>query len=101
MCSVLKKQGLQAPADFVHKTVQLHETLGVRFGAMVVGPTGTGKSTLLRTLQVSFCATLASTLLVMRQCRLVSTHSLWQHEWKPAVHCLALSSHTSLLIHAL
>lgn len=50
--SVLRKDGLQMPDSFVHKTVQLHETLGVRFGVMVVGPTGTGKSTLLRTLQV-------------------------------------------------
>ncbi|KAL3154307.1 hypothetical protein ABBQ32_013792 [Trebouxia sp. C0010 RCD-2024] len=48
---VLRKDGLQMPDSFVHKTVQLHETLGVRFGVMVVGPTGTGKSTLLRTLQ--------------------------------------------------
>lgn len=50
---MLEKQGLQKPAAFVHKILQLHETLGVRFGAMLVGPTGTGKSTLLRTLQVS------------------------------------------------
>lgn len=57
-CSVLRQQGLQAPANFVNKVVQLHETLGVRFGAMVVGPTGTAKSSLLRTLQVTtslFC----------------------------------------------
>jgi len=49
---VLDKQGLQKPAAFVHKILQLHETLGVRFGAMLVGQAGTGKSTLLRTLQV-------------------------------------------------
>lgn len=52
-CAVLEQQGLQKPAAFVHKILQLHETLGVRFGAMLVGPSGTGKSTLLRTLQVS------------------------------------------------
>ncbi|KAL0028415.1 hypothetical protein WJX77_005025 [Trebouxia sp. C0004] len=50
-CAVLEKQGLQKPAAFVHKILQLHETLGVRFGAMLVGQAGTGKSTLLRTLQ--------------------------------------------------
>jgi len=58
---VLEKQGLQKPAAFVHKILQLHETLGVRFGAMLVGQAGTGKSTLLRTLQVSLLpCTLAS-----------------------------------------
>ena len=51
--SVLKAQGLQQPAAFLHKVVQLHETLGVRFGVMLVGQTGTGKSSLLRALQVS------------------------------------------------
>ena len=54
--SVLQNQGLQQPPAFVHKVVQLHETLGVRFGVMLVGQTGTGKSTLLRTLQVSALA---------------------------------------------
>jgi len=63
---VLEKQGLQKPAAFVHKILQLHETLGVRFGAMLVGQAGTGKSTLLRTLQVRLlpCCCLAAALLL-------------------------------------
>ncbi len=61
---MLEKQGLQKPAAFVHKILQLHETLGVRFGAMLVGQAGTGKSTLLRTLQVRLlpCCCLAAAL---------------------------------------
>ncbi len=61
---MLEKQGLQKPAAFVHKILQLHETLGVRFGAMLVGQAGTGKSTLLRTLQVRLlsCCCLAHLL---------------------------------------
>lgn len=43
----------------------------MRFGAMVVGATGTGKSSLLRTLQVICCAPSAFTLLSVgqRKCR--------------------------------
>ena len=41
----------------------------MRFGAMVVGATGTGKSSLLRTLQVIFCAPSAFTLLSVVQCK--------------------------------
>ena len=32
--------GLQPVAPFVHKCLQLHETFGVRFGVMLIGPTG-------------------------------------------------------------
>lgn len=32
--------GLQPEPGFVRKAVQLHDTLGVRFGVMVVGPAG-------------------------------------------------------------
>lgn len=30
--------------SFLHKVIQLHETINVRFGVTVVGPTGSGKS---------------------------------------------------------
>ncbi|KAK9823491.1 hypothetical protein WJX72_003121 [[Myrmecia] bisecta] len=49
--TVLAERGLQAPASFVSKVLQLYETLKVRFGVMLVGPTGGGKTTCYRTLQ--------------------------------------------------
>lgn len=42
---------LQAPPAIVTKIVQLFETLNVRFGVMTVGPTGGGKTTIVRALQ--------------------------------------------------
>ena len=50
--TLLKQRKLQAPAAFVSKVLQLFETLNVRFGVMLVGPTGSGKSEVHRTLQV-------------------------------------------------
>lgn len=35
-----QKAGLQPAPAFVHKAVQLHETLTARFGVMLVGPAG-------------------------------------------------------------
>jgi dynein heavy chain len=34
--------GLQPEDSFVSKALQLHDTLGVRFGVMLVGPAGEG-----------------------------------------------------------
>lgn len=41
----------QVVDDFVIKTIQLYETFNVRFGVMLVGPTGGGKTTVYRTLK--------------------------------------------------
>jgi dynein heavy chain, axonemal len=51
--SVLDGAHLQSPQTTVLKVIQLYETLNVRFGVMTVGPTGGGKTTVLRTLQQS------------------------------------------------
>ena len=40
-----EKCGLQPVPFFLGKNIQLYETLVVRHGLMVVGPTGAGKST--------------------------------------------------------
>ena len=39
---------------FIEKIVQFHETLKVRFGVMLVGPTMAGKTTCLNTLRESY-----------------------------------------------
>ncbi len=49
--AVLEAQGLQQTEPFVTKVVQLYETMNVRFGVMLVGPTGGGKTTCCRALQ--------------------------------------------------
>jgi dynein heavy chain, axonemal len=46
----LLQQQLQTPAAILDKVVQLKKTLDVRFGTMLVGPTGSGKSTIRHTL---------------------------------------------------
>ena len=46
-------ENLQPIPTFITKIVQLHETLKVRFGVMLVGPTMGGKSACLRMLQQS------------------------------------------------
>ena len=37
--------GLQQTPGFANKVIQLFDTFNVRFGVMIVGPTGGGKST--------------------------------------------------------
>jgi dynein heavy chain len=49
--SMLSRQGLQQPGAFVTKVVQMYDTMCVRFGMMLVGPTGGGKTTCCSTLQ--------------------------------------------------
>ncbi len=43
-------QGLQPVAPFITKVIQLYETFNVRFGVMLVGPTGGGKTCCYRVL---------------------------------------------------
>ena len=45
--------GLQKPADFTVKCIQLYEMTVVRHGMMTVGPTGGGKTRVLRCLQAA------------------------------------------------
>ncbi|KAG2448089.1 hypothetical protein HYH02_007114 [Chlamydomonas schloesseri] len=49
--AVLGTRGLQQPGSFVTKVIQLYDTMNVRFGVMLVGPTGGGKTECYRTLQ--------------------------------------------------
>jgi hypothetical protein len=43
----LSEGGLLAPAAFVDKAIQLYETATIRFGMLVLGKTGSGKTTLI------------------------------------------------------
>lgn len=47
----MSSKGLQQPPAFVSKVVQLYDTMNVRFGVMLVGPTGGGKTNCYQTLQ--------------------------------------------------
>nr|XP_033183004.1 dynein heavy chain 6, axonemal [Bombus vancouverensis nearcticus] len=47
---IMKEAGLQPEVCILKKITQLHECLQVRHGVMLVGPTGSGKTTVLRTL---------------------------------------------------
>lgn len=47
---VTKEQWLVEAEPFMHKIMQLHQTLELRHGVMMVGPSGSGKSTALRVL---------------------------------------------------
>ena len=47
----IESKGLQKLDKQNEKIVQLFETLNVRFGVMVVGPAGGGKTTVMKVLQ--------------------------------------------------
>ena len=49
----IDSSGLQIIPDFVIKVIQLYETFNVRFGVMLVGPTGGGKTQCYRMLQAA------------------------------------------------
>lgn len=44
------KKNLQPIDEHITKNIQLYETMGVRWGVMLVGPTGSGKTSILHTL---------------------------------------------------
>ncbi|XP_047348170.1 dynein axonemal heavy chain 6 [Vespa velutina] len=48
--TILIEDDLQPEKCTIRKAIQLHETMRVRHGVMLVGPTGSGKSTVLNTL---------------------------------------------------
>jgi dynein heavy chain len=52
------ESGLQPEPAFIRKALQLHYTLGVRFGVMLVGPAGGGKTACYRSLQAAQTAIL-------------------------------------------
>jgi dynein heavy chain, axonemal len=45
--------GLQPVDSFMAKVIQLYETINIRFGVTVVGPTGSGKSSAWKTLSTA------------------------------------------------
>ncbi|XP_066254312.1 dynein axonemal heavy chain 6 [Euwallacea similis] len=50
---VMEKKNLQPEECMIHKVIQLHETMIVRWGVMLMGPAGGGKTTILNTLNWS------------------------------------------------
>eukprot|EP01138_Halocafeteria_seosinensis_P006356 gb/GECG01006497.1/.p1 GENE.gb/GECG01006497.1/~~gb/GECG01006497.1/.p1 ORF type:complete len:3153 (+),score=416.35 gb/GECG01006497.1/:1-9459(+) len=52
----ISEKGLQPVSAFMEKALQLFETLNVRFGVVIVGPTGAGKTTCYRVLQAAMTA---------------------------------------------
>ena len=52
--TVLETMGLQNMPTQMQKILQLHEALNQRMGVIVVGPSGTGKSTLWNVLKASY-----------------------------------------------
>jgi len=52
------ENGLQPTEQFIEKVLQLHDTLKVRFGVMLVGPAMAGKTTIMHSLRKSYIVTL-------------------------------------------
>ena len=48
----MQESNLQPEQCSINKIIQLHETLIVRHGVMLVGPTGSGKSTVLHVIYI-------------------------------------------------
>ena len=50
----MEEKNLKLVPEFIEKIFQFHETLKVRFGVMLIGPTMSGKSTCIKILQESY-----------------------------------------------
>jgi len=53
--NIIEDLHLQKKKEFIIKVIQLFETFCVRFGVMLVGPTGSGKTTSYQVLQDTMC----------------------------------------------
>lgn len=52
--AAIKDSGLQAHGPWLSKCLQLHDTLQVRHGVIVVGPSGSGKSAMIDSLAAAY-----------------------------------------------
>jgi septin family protein len=48
---IIHQRGLGGTSDLATKVMQLHEVLNIRFGVMLVGAAGVGKTTIYRILK--------------------------------------------------